>query len=579
MHLGTTAITEFWNPEDENLLLGCWCAPRGRGDWAAFRHRVLPDPWADLARFEAAQDHCAELSERLLGPLSRHLNAALNTNHSDRYWRILVFPWLDYHLREMYDHYVFLQDAFKLFPALTTTVMAPSSYRTPKDAWDHIHWSYGNPYSLQLFSQLLSDRGFPQKPYDWPAPMNAAPSGLKSSLKRAASWALARMAPPGAGQIMMGELNLTQKENLKIMLKTGFRALPIRIELPPSLMPPPTFDNRRLGLSGLLTPRDEFERLYLKSLTYGLPTAYLEGHAAARAYVLPRLRRTPRIVMSTTGWHYTEGFKFAAAECAERGSALWGLQHGGGSYGMLRRADAERMERAVTDRFYSWGWASLDGDPKVRNIPVPQLARARRAGPGSGLLIVSTTLDLHNINLLRNNNNSLAAEYLHRQARLWNALPSELRLDSRLRLHVDYGWRNEERLRETCPDLRLDDSSVPFSRRLAETRLLIVDFPTTTFLEAFAADAPCLLTWNPADWDFRDTARPFFNRIKEVGLLFDEPEQAAAQAARVYDNPSAWWNEPARREARLDFARHFAYRRDDWADFWLREINEGLAEK
>lgn len=575
MHLATTAITEFWNPDDENLLLGPWCAPRGHDDCAAFRQRFLPDPWADRARFESAQDYCTEFSERLIGPLSRHLNTALKTNHSERYWRILVYPWLDYHLQEMYGHYVFLQDAFKLAPTLTTTVMAPASYRIPKDAWEHIRWSFGNSYSLQLFSQLLSDRGFPDKPYDWPASKNEPGISFKSSLKQTASGALSRIIPR-AGQVMISAINLSSKENLKIMFGTGFRALPLRIDLPPSLIPSPKFDDRRLGLSSLLAPRDEFERIYLESLTHGLPTAYLEGHVAARAYALSRLWRTPRIVISAGGWHFSEGFKFAAAECAERGSALWGLQHGGGSYGMLRRVEAERMERAVTDRYYVWGWASLDGNPKVRNIPSPQLARVRRTGPGAGLLIVSTAVGLHNIILMRNQSNSRALDYLQRQARLWNALPPKLRLDSRLRLHLELGWRHEERLRETCPDLRLDDSSVSFTRRLAEARLVIVDFPATSFQEALAADAPCLLTWNPADFNFRDTARPFFDRLKTVGLLFDEPEQAAAQAARVYDDPGVWWNEPARREVRRDFVRHFAYRRDDWLDFWLREIEEGL---
>lgn len=578
MHLATTAITEFWNPADENLLLGPWCAPRGRRDWEAFRHRLLPDPWTDLARFETAVDYCTEFSERLIGPLGRHLNAALKTTHGERYWRILVYPWLYYHLQEMYSHYAVLQDAFKLAPNLTATVMSPASYRTPKDAREHIDWSFDDPYSLQLFSQLLSGRGFPEKSYAWPASRRSPVGGYKSLMKRAMSWALARVIPPSAGQVMLGDLNLSREENLRIMTGSRFRALSLWIDLPASLIPPPTLNDGRLGLPGIVEPRDDFERLYLQSLIHDLPSVYLEGHAVARAYALARLWRTPRVVMSSVGWHYLEGFKFAAAECAERGSILWGLQHGGGTYGILRQATAERMERAATDRYYVWGWASLDGDPKVRDIPFPLLARVRRAGRGDGLVIVSTHLYLHDIGLTRNDSNSRALDYLQRQTRLWNALPPNLKEYSRLRLHKDTGWRHEERLRECCPDLRLDDTSVPFARRLGEARLMIIDFPTTTFQEALAADAPCLMTWNPADWKYRDSARPFFNRLKEVGLLFDEPEAAAAQAARVYDDPQAWWDEPARREVRRDFARHFAYRRDDWMDCWLREINEGLTQ-
>lgn len=578
MHLATTAITDFWDPADENLLLGPWCAPRGRPGWEPFRRRMLPDPWRDMARFERAVDYCAEFSERLLGPVSRHLNAALKTAHSERYWRILVYPWIEASLQEMYDHYAHVADAFALEPKLSSTTLAPSSYRTPRDTWEHVSWSLDDPYSLQLFSQLLEGRGFAEKAYAW-SPTPSRPEGLKASVKRAASWALARAVPPGAGQIMLGDLHLTRGETARVAAGTGFKALPLWIDLPPSAYPPAAFDERRAGLARIVEPRDEFERLYLLSMVRNFPRVYLEGYAAAREHVLSRLWRTPRAFMSAVAWHYLDAYKLAAAECAERGSQLWGLQHGGSSYGMMRQAPSERLERAATDRYFAWGWASLDGDPKVRDLPSPQLARVRRDGAGEGILIVSTNLDLHNHRLLTNSSNSRATDYILRQARLWKALPERLKPASRLRLHKDYGVRHEDRLRELCPDMRFDDTTARYERRLRESRLLIIDYPTMTFQEALAADAPCLMTWDPANWSFRDSARPYFDRLKAVGLLFDEPEQAAAQAARVYDDPRPWWDEPERRAARLDFTRKFAYRRDDWLDCWVGEFDEALARK
>lgn len=101
----------------------------------------------------------------------------------------------------------------------------------------------------------------------------------------------------------------------------------------------------------------------------------------------------------------------------------------------------------------------------------------------------------------------------------------------------------------------------------------------TTFLEAFAADIPCILTWNPDTWPVYGPAMPFIERLREVGILFYSPEEAAAQTARIYDDPEAWWNEPERRAAHRAFADAFARSSPDWLDAWLKEIREGLRGK
>jgi putative transferase (TIGR04331 family) len=306
-------------------------------------------------------------------------------------------------------------------------------------------------------------------------------------------------------------------------------------------------------------------------MPYFFPTLYLEGFEGARRYCMARVPRPPKAILSAGGWHFNEALKFAAAECSERGTELWGLQHGG-VYGLWEHADAEGIERGITDRFYCWGWSAGTGDPKVRNLPHPMFSRAA-ADPGEDVVIVSTALDFYPTRMLRTQTNAQAFAYIEGQARLWKAVSGALPGRAFYRMYPgDLGWRHKERVEDLCPGIRFDDSSAPYSERARRARLLIFDNPMTTFLEALGADLPCLLTWDPRIWRFRAEALPYIDSLREAGILFDDPEAAARQAGAIYADPRAWWDEPARRAAHRAFANRFALARTDWLAVWLKEL-------
>jgi putative transferase (TIGR04331 family) len=215
----------------------------------------------------------------------------------------------------------------------------------------------------------------------------------------------------------------------------------------------------------------------------------------------------------------------------------------------------------------------LARDAKVRDLPHPMFSRSGRSLPNEDVVIVATALDLHDIRLIRAQQGDQAFDYLDRQARLWKAVAGALPGRVFYRLHaVDHGWNLRRRFQDRCPDVRFDDASTPFSERLRGVRLLIFDNPMTTFVEAFGADRPCLLTWNPEIWRFRPAAQPFLDRLREAGIFFDAPEAAARHAAAIHADPRAWWDEPKRRAVHREFAARFALTSADWLKVWLEEL-------
>ena len=61
------------------------------------------DPWSDRAALAAAAADCRATRERLLARLSARLAELHGADLGVRYWRIVLGPWLLYHLQQLED--------------------------------------------------------------------------------------------------------------------------------------------------------------------------------------------------------------------------------------------------------------------------------------------------------------------------------------------------------------------------------------------------------------------------------------------------------------------------------------------
>jgi len=596
MFLATTALSQFWDTDQDILFLSSGCLRyEARSTWQSLQYEVMPSPWDDRQRFYDAARYLEGCYERMLDRISQYLNTVHQVSHGQRYWRIIVGPWLFNYLGVVYDRYTLLTDAFDKYPRLQTYTLDPQCFRSPKNMEEYSNLVCYDSYNLQLFSQLLQwmevtspTRVLERDKLAPSVPVVPLKSKWRYAVKSAARFGL-NFGEVGlsrilkrAARVYLCNMNLPRKQTWAIARRTRMGAIPLPTKNEwPFVTPEPDFNDRRNDLAQL-EASDDFEGALVQTLPQNFPSLYLEGFHLAQAETVKKWPRTPPVLVSLTGWYSNEPFKFLAAGESEKGSRLVAVQHGG-LYGTSRLWPNELHELRVSDSYMVWGWAEENGRSQ-RNLPSPKLSslskvqRTEPRGEKEGPILMVTTA--HPRFLLRFQAMPVGgqwSDYFEWRYRFLKAAPDQVRQVMLLRSgEKDYGWDNRTRTLHDFPEVRWDDG-VSYHRSLKSCRIAVSDYPATTFVEAMVANIPTVLFWDPQRWEMRDEAEPYFEDLRQAGVLWDSPEAAATHTASIFADPWEWWRSQRVQKACGRFLDRYALGRKDWVDCWAEALREEAA--
>jgi len=68
--------------------------------------------------------------------------------------------------------------------------------------------------------------------------------------------------------------------------------------------------------------------------------------------------------------------------------------------------------------------------------------------------------------------------------------------------------------------------------------------------------------WDPVYWELRDSVKPYFEKLKQVGIFHETSESAAAKVKEIWDDVEKWWYKEETQVARRKFCEQFAYMPD-----------------
>lgn len=563
--LATTALEEFWETSKPIVFLGEWCLLYSRrAYWEKLNGRLLSSPYATDDEGENAYQDISRIYEKTLPLLGDKLNTIHGKAYGLRYWRILIGPWLQIYLSTIYDHYLHIKHALDQHPDFATIGLSEDSFVVPVDTLDIAELMKGDAYNLQLYTRIMSFLGkdSPCKDTNLLYGNQYEKSPNDSWMRRTISYlanAIANFGAISQKTTFLQASYFRKQVWLQLIVRNSGRILPRSSQMKRCPRMESNSDKRSV-LRAIEIGENEFERCLSAMLFSDVPQCFVEGFQVIENEVKETYPTHPKAIFTSNGWYFDEYFKQWAAMSAEKGSFLLGTQHGGG-YGVRKNKRAEDHETAVVDYYYSWGWERDECTATVIPMPATNFTGMKEMGADSGkkgILWVATAEPRYVIELPRLPMH--LPEYFKRQTRFIQALPQEMMRVLRFRPHKeDHGWGILGRIRECRPDIQIESWEIPFLASLENCRLYVCDHLSTTYAQSLAVNKPTILfIYNQQTTRLNLQAKPYFNLLREVGILFDTPEAAASAVSSVYDDVETWWNAPERQEAIKRFCDHYA---------------------
>lgn len=565
-YLITTAEERSWRFDQPILFLGEWCRRYDRKHvWSAM-DAIVAAPYGlepDQKRRDIARVYY--LAESLLSELTAALNKVHMTEHSERYWNIVLGHWLQRYVAVAFNRYHALEKTLREYKINGTTILDAQNYSlATRDSLSFI-WACNDPlWNHMLYSRIIAYWDDAELDIHHTAPPPNEIICIEFERPNAQARKLRRKLRSIAGAISQ---RLSRKEdafivNTYLPLQHEIR-LQISLGQLPQLWRSPAFDSeqadRRLRTQLRLEQNqyagfDKYVRLQLAEV---IPTCYLEGYGGlvSRTKDLPWPER-PKFVFTSNSFDTDEIFKVWTASKVEQGIPYFAGQHGN-NYGTLL-GNANWPERVTSDHFLTWGWT--DDRPNTTPAFLFKTAgfRAKKFDRRGGVLLIE--LPLPHRHSPSDNYNEFA-QYQEDQFRFVEILPTHIHRALTVRLHhifKEMDWFEDRRWQARRPSTRLELGSAPIRDLMAQSRLVIHSYDSTGILETLALNIPTMCFWRGGLDHLEASAKSYYELLMEVGILVDSPEQLAKLVVDRWDNIDEWWNSSRVQQVREIFCNRYA---------------------
>lgn len=568
-HLITTADERTWKFDQPVLFLNEFCKLYNRTSIWKDLDALVAEPFElEPEKQKKNIAYIQALTGQLLIEVSAALNSYHNTDHTVRYWNILLGPWLERYVCIIFDRYYTLDQALSNHEVVATTVLETPEYSLATtdslsaiwacndDIWNHVLCSRILSFlgGVEIESKSIETEIGRRFNLD-----SDVTSGRSSIINYTIRTIAKHILPMFSGQGDAFIINSYLPRWKEVALQLSLRQFPQLWHSPPL---PRARLNQAMRQS-LTFGEDRytgFERFLRLQLPEIIPICYLEGYDQLCHQVteLP-WPSSPKFIFTSNNFDTDEIFKAWTGLKVEQGFPYFVGQHGA-NYGTF--CACEKFPVAVTcDRFFTWGWSN--NNPK--NVPAFIFKNAGKnettASKDGGLLLIELP-PLHRSGLANiNAQNSDFSKYQEEQFRFVAALPEPIQKRLTVRLHGEWRkhhWSDETRWNDRHPDIHIEPGSARLKTLISKSRLIIHSYDSTGILENLALNIPTMCFWYDGLDHIHSKARPYYELLRDVGILADTPDQAAKNVALHWNEIEEWWGNEKVQNARRLFCEQYA---------------------
>ena len=327
----------------------------------------------------------------------------------------------------------------------------------------------------------------------------------------------------------------------------------------------------------------EFEELVKATLPFNLPRIYVENYFNLKKKVkwfFPR--KKAKIMLTANAYATNDGFKFwAAGQTEQYQTPFVILQHGGMS--QSKWYSSEDYEKRICDYYLTYGWADKDNDkviPFISNRLKFFNSQTVTGEVRGDILWVLNSYPRYAYSMFSGPAGSKFHDYLKEQTRFVSCLSHLTRQLLKCRpCSYEYGWHDLSYIEHHVGVLGQANARVSLGQLFKTMRLCVCTYNGTSVVEAFVANVPLIIYWNPQHVEVKDDMIDYFKTLHTLGILHFTPESAAVKVEEVKNNTFSWWERPNIQIFRKDYCERFAHASPNAAKEWGDMIKKLAKEK
>ena len=569
--LVTTADENTWKIDEPTVFLGEWCCNYDRRHIWQKMDAIIAKPYGlgkDKIDSDVSEAH--KMEDELFPILCQILNEFHKTEHSERFWKIIVGHWFREYIATVLNRVNTIQQCLDnygvsgisgyggLVKDLSIKQFVPFWYETI----DSVEWN--QKLYLRILELLpncsinvenATTRIAPNHKIDSQKLESYKRRNLKFYFLRALEKYTYRFSKNTDAFIISSYL--PPKEAIKLQI--ALHQFPSFWKTPSiKIVKKPDFKLRGLLASRMVNESDKGLVKVVKTLLFEvIPIAYLEEfNEVQRITNIIGFPKHPKFIFTSNAFHGSDILKYYIASQVELGTKYIVGQHGNSYFTHKNKRNC--IEDITADFFLTWGWS----DGSERYVPAFIFQNRSKDFVGvntsGGLLLITAgagpSRETFDANFMARETLGMYQKFVHNLIdKPREALTVRLYLPS-----LNHLISEKEIWLEFDSSIKIDEGFTPINQLIASSKLVVHGYDSTGILITLSQNIPTLAFWLNGFDHLNNEVVDDYKLLVEAGIIHLTPESAAQHLNEVWDDIETWWDSRKVQVAREIFCSKYA---------------------
>ncbi len=523
--------------------------------------------WENLNYLKKDYKYLNILYEENLLNISTYLNKKHNKKFSNRYWRIILGPWLFTFISIIFERWSSLNYILKYNKDLDVSVynykkdevipygIEDFNYFVNSNFWNHYIYSEILKFFFHDKINLVSIKKFKNEEKDTILKKIKFLS-FKDRLFYFIFKFFYRMKENNKKYFIFSTyLSFFQEQSVSLKL---FYGLSISKEIKSNFFYNQIKKTKKIDrkIDFYFSKKKTFENFLSQQIILNLPKTFLEYYDDVENFIKNSfLPINPKIIFTTYGINRNTVMDRYIATKVENKTKLILAQHGG-CYGQHLFHWLEKNEIKISDTYLNWGWKE-----DKKNIPfgiIKNVATYKASRHNRFIILEIRVRGIYSGRLDVISGFSKVNKYYTSIYNFISLIEDKKLLKIfRVKLHTKtFGWNEKESILKA--NNKIIFSNPYTNTQKLNTNLIIHTGLSTGHLESLYVNRPILILLNTRFEPVRANSKKYIIEMKKLGILYEDPKELYLKLLSIYNNIDEWWSTEHIQNFRKNYIKKFA---------------------